>query len=147
MSPTGLNPQAFEHFVNGDLYELSRDLRSAIQEYEKAKALEPDVPEIRYALARVYLMIKDAEAAKREALQIEPKDGKVYRLLGDCYRGTGAVDSATEAYTKAVELDSAAEAGHGQVHLLLDKARLLATVFRQDSPAIGRSPATESEVR
>ncbi len=31
ISPTGLNPQAFEHFVNGDLYELSKDLRSAIQ--------------------------------------------------------------------------------------------------------------------
>jgi tetratricopeptide (TPR) repeat protein len=103
---TRLNPQAFQHFVNGDLYELSRDLRSAIREYEKAKALEPDVPEIRYALARAYLMIKDPEAAKREALQIEPKDGKVYRLLGDSYRGIGVVDSATEAYTKAVQLDS-----------------------------------------
>jgi tetratricopeptide (TPR) repeat protein len=106
ISPTGLNPQAFEHFVNGDLYELSRDFRSAAEEYEKAKTLEPDVPEIRYALARVYLALKDAEAAKREALGIEPKDTRVYRLLGDCYRATGAVDSATEAYTKAVELDS-----------------------------------------
>ncbi|UCB51673.1 MAG: tetratricopeptide repeat protein [Candidatus Zixiibacteriota bacterium] len=105
-SPTELNPQAFEHFVNGDLYELSKDFSSAIQEYEKAKVLEPDVTEIRYALARAYLMMKDAEAAKREALQIEPKDGKVYRLLGDSYRATGAADSATEAYTKAVGLDS-----------------------------------------
>ncbi|MGB2990651.1 MAG: tetratricopeptide repeat protein, partial [Candidatus Zixiibacteriota bacterium] len=106
ISPTQLNPQAFEHFVNGDLYELSKDFRSAVEEYEKAKALEPDVPEIRYALARAYLMMKNPEAAKREALQIEPKDTRVYRLLGDSYRGTGAVDSATEAYTKAVELDS-----------------------------------------
>lgn len=106
VSSTQLNPQAFEHFVNGDLYELSKDLRSAISEYEKAKALEPEVSEIRYALARAYLMIKDPEAAKKEALQIEPKDGKVYRLLGDSYRATGAVDSAAEAYTEAVEFDS-----------------------------------------
>jgi hypothetical protein len=42
-----MSSQAFEHFVNGDLYELSRDYHSAVEEYKKAKARQPNVPEIR----------------------------------------------------------------------------------------------------
>jgi tetratricopeptide (TPR) repeat protein len=105
-SGSELGGEAFEHFVNGDLYELSGDFQSALLEYQKAVAIQPDVPEIRYALARAYLIIKDVESAKREALQIEPKDADTYRLLGDCYRAGQQGDSAAQAYSMALELDS-----------------------------------------
>jgi tetratricopeptide (TPR) repeat protein len=100
-----INPQAFEYFVSGDLYELFQDFRSAIKEYQNAKDLQPDVPEIRYALAHAYYEVRDWESAKREALEIEPKDTRTYHLLGECYRALGERDSAIQAYSQAVKLD------------------------------------------
>jgi tetratricopeptide (TPR) repeat protein len=105
-STSELEGEAFEHFVNGDLYELSGDFLSAVAEYQKAVALQPHIPEIRYALARAYLITKDVESAKKEALQIEPKDADTYRLLGDCYRASQQGDSAAQAYSMALGLDS-----------------------------------------
>ncbi len=101
-----LDPAAFEHFVNGDLYELARDLDRAIQEYEKARALQPEVSQIRLALAQVYLKVRRVEQAKAELLGIEPKDALTHNLLGECYRALGQTDSAIAAYSSAVELDS-----------------------------------------
>ena len=98
--------EAFEHFVNGDLLELYGDFPSALAEYQKAVALQPRIPEIRYALARAYLILRDVDSAKKEALQIEPKDADTYRLLGDCYRASQQGDSAAQAYSMALELDS-----------------------------------------
>jgi tetratricopeptide (TPR) repeat protein len=101
-----MNPAAFEHFVNGDLYELSQDIESAVREYEKARDLQPDVAEIRKALAEVYYRGKRIEAAKRELLEIQSKDAAAYSLLADCYRATGQVDSVIWALSRAVQLDS-----------------------------------------
>jgi cytochrome c-type biogenesis protein CcmH/NrfG len=98
--------EAFQHYVDGDLFELSKDYSSALAEYQKAVSLAPNNPEIRFALAQAYLMIKDVESAKREALQIVPKDARTHKLLGDCYRVTGQDDSAIVAYSIAVQQDS-----------------------------------------
>jgi tetratricopeptide (TPR) repeat protein len=102
----GKSHEAFQHFVNGDLYELSGEIENAIKEYQQARALEPDVPEIRLALARVLIMAKKIDSAKMELLGIEPKSNETYSLLGDCYRFTGELDSALLAYQEAVKLDS-----------------------------------------
>jgi tetratricopeptide (TPR) repeat protein len=103
---TGFDPEAFEHFVIGNLYELSMDFHSALAEYQKAVALQPDIRELRYALAMAYLATKDVESAKQQALEIHPKDAKTYQLLGECYRVAGQDDSALWAYSRAVEQDS-----------------------------------------
>jgi tetratricopeptide (TPR) repeat protein len=104
--PEGKSYEAFQHFINGDLYELSGDIEKAISEYQKARTQEPDVPEIRLALARAYFMVKEIDSAKVELLKIEPKNNEAYGLLGDCYRFSGKEDSALLAYQEAVKLDS-----------------------------------------
>ncbi len=101
-----IDPAAFEHFVNGDLYELSRDLDRAVREYERAKALQPEVTEIRIALAKAYLMMNRMEPAKAELLEIESKDAQGYFLLAESYRGLGQTDSAIWAYDQSLQQDS-----------------------------------------
>lgn len=104
--PIEENSEAFQHFINGDLYELSGDVGKAIEEYQKARTLEPNVPEIRLALARLYFSTREIDSAKVEILQIEPKNNEAYGMLGDCYRFLGNADSALMAYQEAVKLDS-----------------------------------------
>jgi tetratricopeptide (TPR) repeat protein len=105
-SDRDMSPGAFEHFVNGHLFELSGDLQRAVAEYQKAKSLQPDAPEIRITLAEAYLRMKEWEPAKTELWLVEPKDTRIYTLLGDCYRASDQVDTALWAYGQAVELDS-----------------------------------------
>jgi tetratricopeptide (TPR) repeat protein len=82
------------------------DFHSALTEYQKAVALQPDIRELRYALALAYLATKDIDSAKQQALQIQPKNAKTYQLLGECYRAVGQDDSALWAYSQAEKQDS-----------------------------------------
>ena len=45
---------AYQHFVNGDLYELDEQIDSAITQYQIALKYQPESPEIRTALAKAY---------------------------------------------------------------------------------------------
>ena len=102
----GKSHEAFQHYVNGDLLELHGDIERAISEYQKARTLEPNIPEIRLALARTYFRVKMIDSAKVELQAIERKNNEAYRLLADCYRFRGEVDSALLAYQEAAKLDS-----------------------------------------
>jgi tetratricopeptide (TPR) repeat protein len=105
-SDQDISPSAFEHFVNGHLFELSGDLQRAVAEYEKAQSLQPDASEIRITLAEAYLRMKRPEPARTQLWQVQPRDARIYYMLGECYRASDQVDSALWAYGQAVELDS-----------------------------------------
>ena len=98
--------KAFQHFIRGDWYEIAGDLTSAIEEYKKALELNPEVYEIRLALAHAYYRQDRMEEAITEAQKIEPQTSQLFSFLGDCFRNLRKNEKAIEAYEKAIQLDA-----------------------------------------
>lgn len=100
------SPQAYEHFVNGDLYRHSGDFRRAVEEFEKALGYDPGSYEIRLALAQSYYSLGDYASARREAEKLTIKTDDREELLGDCARNLEDWPEAKKRYLSALSFDS-----------------------------------------
>ncbi len=97
---------AFNHYINGTLFELEGDLKSAIREYNEGLKFAPDSYTLRMSLAEDYFQTGDYESALKEASKIEPQTAEVWAFLGDCYRSLNKKDEAVAAYFRAVQSDT-----------------------------------------
>jgi|GEM_PF-436908 len=81
--------------------------RKALSAAEQAKQLNPDLPEVHWALGSAYLQTgktEDAIAETKLALTLAPSSDESYRRLGTVYLAAGRKE-AIAAYEKAIEIN------------------------------------------
>ncbi len=94
-----------------DLYGLTKDkdwAQKALNAAQQAKDLNPNLPEVHYALGSVYDKIgksEEALAEAKEALSLAPGSDESYRQLGHAYANAGRMPLAIEAYQKAIDIN------------------------------------------
>lgn len=80
----------------------------AVAAGEQARSLNPQLPEVYFALGSVYRTTgKEAEAISvlRRAIELAPQSDEGYRRLGGALANAGRNQEAVDAYRKAVELN------------------------------------------
>ena len=93
------------------LYFLTKDdswAAKALSAAEQAKQLNPDLPEVHWALGTVYLQTGRTEESIAEAklgLELAPNADESYRRLGEVYLAAGRKNEAIAAYEKAAEIN------------------------------------------
>jgi len=102
------NPEDGESFhLLGFAQHLTGQLAQAKQNYEKARRLLPDNPDLNRDIGRLYTQTEDfasARAAFNQALAMEPKESLTYLYLGELYEKEGDLRSAAGAYLNACNL-------------------------------------------
>ncbi len=99
---------SLDYFNIGKKYYWEGNLNLAIQNFEKAKTLEPNAYEIYNELGITY-----CDAGKydigikclKKALTLHPNDARIYRNLGVAYNKSSNSDLAIENCQKAIELE------------------------------------------
>jgi serine/threonine protein kinase/tetratricopeptide (TPR) repeat protein len=92
------------------MYMLTKEdswAKKALSAAEQAKQLNPDLPEVHWALGTVYLQTgktEDSIAETKLALELAPSSDESYRRLGTVYLAAGRKE-AIAAYEKAVEIN------------------------------------------
>ncbi len=93
------------------LYFLTKDdswAGKALSAAEQAKQLNPDLPEVHWALGTIYLQTGRTEEAIAEAklgLELAPNADESYRRLGEVYLAAGRKNEAIAAYEKAAQIN------------------------------------------
>jgi len=98
--------QAYQHFVNGDLLELSGNPQGAVAEYQTALKLNPNLQEARLRLAQILYRLKDIDGSLAQALQLPMQTAEELRLAASLYAAKQDFKKARDYYQKAVDLDS-----------------------------------------
>ena len=98
--------RAYDHFINGDLYEQSGNLDSAAVEYRKALILDPTSAEIRRNLSEIYFQQQRFDEAAILRSEIDPKTTDDFNFIGDCMRFSKDFENAAKFYERSLELDS-----------------------------------------
>jgi tetratricopeptide (TPR) repeat protein len=117
----------------GKIWELAHVLPAARDYYQRALKADSGLLEAQARLALSQIKSGDPESGLRTALALAEQDSSyrfqtltgsltitVMTVLGDAFRTTGALDSATEAYSKALELapeDTYAATRLAELHL------------------------------
>ncbi|MCK4597559.1 tetratricopeptide repeat protein, partial [bacterium] len=87
LSPRSVPPQAYWHFVNGDLMELQGFSEAALVEYRKALQLDSLSVDVRLAMAEAYGKLgrwPEATVLMEETIEIDPSSVPLHMFLGDC---------------------------------------------------------------
>ncbi len=97
---------AYEHFIQGDLYEQAGDLDNAVIEYRKALILDPGSVTIRRTLSEIYFDQKKYDDAAILRSEITEKNVDDYNFIGDCLRYNKDLESSAKFYMRSLDLDS-----------------------------------------
>jgi serine/threonine protein kinase/tetratricopeptide (TPR) repeat protein/TolB-like protein len=93
------------------LYDQTKETswaQKALSAAQEAQQLNPDLPEVHWALGSVYLSTgktQEAIAEMKQALERAPNSDESYRQLGHVYGEAGRKEEAIAAYQKAVEIN------------------------------------------
>ena len=98
--------QAYEHFVQADLYEENGNLDSAAVEYRKALIYDPGSAEIKRSLSDVDFRMKKYDEAGVLRSGVAEKNADDYNFIGDCLRFTEDFKGAADYYQRSLDLDS-----------------------------------------
>jgi beta-barrel assembly-enhancing protease len=102
------NPESSESLhLLGFAQQLTKQLPQAKQNYEKARRLSPNNPDLNRDVGRLYTQTGDfalARAAFNQALAAEPKEPLTYLYLGELYEKEGDLGGAAGAYLNAHNL-------------------------------------------
>jgi predicted Zn-dependent protease len=97
--------------VVGRALLVQGDNAAALQELEKAVALEPSSIPARLSLSEAYARLGQAESAADQvlrAIRLEPKNPELYRILSERYEEAGRLDLAIVAMRDGVDAAGAA---------------------------------------
>lgn len=98
--------EAYEHFVQADLYEENGDLDSAAMEYRRALIYDPGSTEIKRSLSNVDFRLKKFDEAGVLRSGISEKNADDFNFIGDCLRFTSDFKGAGDYYQRSLEMDS-----------------------------------------
>jgi tetratricopeptide (TPR) repeat protein len=93
------------------LYDQTKETswaQKALSAAQEAQQLNPDLPEVHWALGSVYLSTgktQEAIVEMKQALERAPNSDESYRQLGRVYGEAGRKEEAIAAYQKAVEIN------------------------------------------
>lgn len=99
---------ANQHVVSGQAYEESGMFGDAIQEYRKALSLYEKMPDVKLALAKLYVRAGQPDRAKQEfedILKLSPDRPEAHTWLGILYYKLGRKDLARRHWEKAQQAD------------------------------------------
>lgn len=91
----------------GDFLYFHGDRDEAIERFEHAAELEPDMVDAHMSLVNLYLLGKNRGAALEHAkalVKLKPKDKNMHMLLGNLYRGDKHYDEAVKEFEAALAL-------------------------------------------
>jgi tetratricopeptide (TPR) repeat protein len=95
---------AFNHYINGTIFEELGDLEAAGDAYKAALQIYPKSYEIRFAMAAAYLGMQRHKDVLDILEPIEPQDLQVWNVRAACYRTLGMDDSAKFAYLSLIDI-------------------------------------------
>lgn len=101
-----INPRAYNHFINGSIFEILGEINMANQHYGKALKFYPESDEIRLSYATTFYAMNNYVRAMTEAQKISARNLDTWKLLSDCFGALGKVDSLINAYHQIIRLDS-----------------------------------------
>jgi len=133
--------EAFEHYVNGDLYRHSGDFRRAVEEFQKALRYDPDSYEIRLALAQSYFSLGDYLSARWEGEKLTIKTWEREHLLADCARNLNDWEEAKKRYLSALSIDSTGSSAWWYVARISEQTKDSATAIRAQKKLTYLSPS------
>lgn len=96
-------PDAYYHYILGNLYELENNIPKAYFEYKSALILDPRSATLMYEIAALAVRegdLKTAEDYVRSLLEIRPDHPEGWSLLGDIYASQNKLDQAIATYQK-----------------------------------------------
>ncbi|MBN2397175.1 MAG: tetratricopeptide repeat protein, partial [Deltaproteobacteria bacterium] len=94
------------HYLQGNSYFTKKKYDRAIEKYEKAIEVNPQVADYYYKLAETYRLKEsgdEAIACYREAIEIDPQYYEAYAGLGEIFFQKGECGEAVQYYKKAIE--------------------------------------------
>lgn len=113
---------AHRHFLAGKLAKMHLDYDIAVPAYERARAIDPNNPDIHIHLGHVYLsqslwlrdpervaerrrLLEQAIAAYQKALALQPLDSLTMLRLAKAYEESGDLDQSLKILVRALEVD------------------------------------------
>jgi len=112
------NKDIAELFSEGHQYQLSGELKLAINCYDKLLKLSPNHIETLCFLALAYAQCKDHNNTVtylKRALELKPNDAKINNNLANSYKNIGNYDDAIIHYQKVFELDPNYAQAHNNI--------------------------------
>ncbi|HYT48607.1 MAG TPA: tetratricopeptide repeat protein [Burkholderiales bacterium] len=125
------DPQA--RFLKGLIYTEQGNAREAIEIFTKLTQDYPDLPEPYNNLAVIYAgqgQYEKARAALEQSIRTHPSYATAYENLGDVY-----AKLASQAYDKALQLDSSNTGAQNKLSLVRELVGGPATVVAKEAPA------------
>lgn len=103
---SGIDPRAFNYFVNGTIFESMGEFYMAKDQYAKALEILPSSNLVNYSYASVLANLKEYRKSLNSAKMIFPKDVDAWILIGNDYRSLAIFDSSMISFKRALALDS-----------------------------------------
>jgi len=135
--------------VSGDRHYGRGDLKAAVDEYEKALAVDPDNVNILNSLGACYGHLERLDEAARlfgRAVELAPDDFMAWYNLGQVRRRLGRPQEAVSALDRAVEIkpdDFAVLFSLGQLHLSQGRPQAAAEWFQRAAQAPRAAPVIQ----
>ena len=122
-APTSHQAQELE----AEAFESQSNWDSAIAQYKKILAQEPNLPGIHYRIGRIFLSKSpaDAEAAKaefNEEVKIDPDSASAEFMLGEIARQSGQWNEAIAHFSRASKLDESFQEAYLALGMSLNSA-------------------------
>jgi len=114
---------ANQHVANGQAYEESGMLPDAIQEYRKALGLFERMPDVKLALAKLYVRVGQNDKARlefEELVKLNPDLPDAHTWLGILYYRLGRKDLAKRHWEKAQQIAPNDQAARAYLRLSRD---------------------------
>ncbi|MEA1979631.1 MAG: tetratricopeptide repeat protein [candidate division Zixibacteria bacterium] len=107
-----LNSPETAYFALGNIYEIQKDIESAIIYYKKAIDSKPDYLDTAFQIGRLYLSQNNLIEAEKYLLLESKKDNPqkmTFAALANLYQKQGENDLADENYSKALSIDQTSQ--------------------------------------
>ncbi|MHB8482748.1 MAG: tetratricopeptide repeat protein [Nitrospiria bacterium] len=138
-------PDAYYHYILGNLYELENNIPRAYFEYKSALILDPRSTTLKYEIATLAVRagdLKSAEQYLQSLLEIAPDHAEGLGLLGDIYANQDKINQAITAYQKLFILNPDLNEAYIEVASLFLKEKKVSEAEKTISNLINRKPGS-----
>lgn len=112
--------EAQQHFTDGVQFTKARHYQEAIDAYQQAITLNPDLAEAHHELAFAFYKVgkfKESIASSQQAIKLKPGDADTYRNLGLAYSALRQWKEAIGAFGQALKITPDDATTHYQLGL------------------------------
>jgi len=98
----------YAQLLLGSAYRAKDEVNKAMESYQRAVEINPNLPDAYLGLAATYFMSEKVDEAIKyfkKAIELNPKHVAAYYNLGSLYEYNGQIDEAITSFEKTVEID------------------------------------------